>query len=191
MVLIFLPIVNTSAEYANFHFSAPHELTLPLIIYSSVIIFSGGILANLFVLYFSFFSPLVNGNYKYFMANVAFCDLFVSDFRIIIQYVPRLYGCAVHCDNLLRPNNLSVGIRRMHCLCYNAYLRQSIRRDCDGTQWLVYPRTCVPPLRLLIFPLDSSAGRFFIRALRNQLYLQQPIHHLYTLCRWGKWYLKA
>jgi hypothetical protein len=75
MVLIFMPIVNTSAEFANVYFTVSHELTIPLIILACVIIFSGGILANLFVLYLSFFSPLVTGSFKYFMGNLAFCDL--------------------------------------------------------------------------------------------------------------------
>ena len=74
-MLIFNPILNTSAEYANFHFPIPHEVTFPVIMDTSLIIFSGSILANLFVLYLSFFSPLVTGNFKYFMANLALCDL--------------------------------------------------------------------------------------------------------------------
>ncbi len=74
-MLFFLSISNTSAEYANYLFPAPHEFTLPLIMDMTLIIFSGGILANLFVLYLSFFSPLVIGNFKYFTANLAFSDL--------------------------------------------------------------------------------------------------------------------
>jgi hypothetical protein len=70
----FRPIINTSAEYANFHFPAHPGATLPLLMEMGVIIFSGGILANLLVFYLSFFSPLVTGNFKYFMANLSFCD---------------------------------------------------------------------------------------------------------------------
>ncbi len=74
-MLFYFPIVNTSAEYANFKFPASHELTIPFTILAIVIICSGGILANLFVLYLSFFSPSVIGNFKYFIANLALCDL--------------------------------------------------------------------------------------------------------------------
>ena len=74
-MFVFRPILNTSSEYANFHFPAQHQATLPQIMMLSLAIFSGGILANLLVLYLSFFSPLVVGNFKYFMANLAFCDL--------------------------------------------------------------------------------------------------------------------
>lgn len=77
-MFVFRPILNTSAEYANFHFPAVHEATLPGMMDMSLVIISGGILANLFILYLSFFNPLVTGNFKYFMANLAFCDLCYS-----------------------------------------------------------------------------------------------------------------
>jgi hypothetical protein len=75
VMFVFRPILNTSAEYANFHFPANHDVALPAIMLLSSIIFSGAILANLLIIYLSFFSPLVNGNFKYFMANLALCDL--------------------------------------------------------------------------------------------------------------------
>ncbi len=74
-MFVFRPILNTSAEYANFHFPAQHETTLPHMMLMSLHIFTGAIVANIFVLYLSFFSPLVTGNFKYFMTNVALCDL--------------------------------------------------------------------------------------------------------------------
>jgi hypothetical protein len=74
-MFVFRPILNTSAEYANFHFPAQHQFTLPVIMDMSLVIFSGGILSNLFVLYLSFCSPLVIGHAKYFVANLALCDL--------------------------------------------------------------------------------------------------------------------
>jgi hypothetical protein len=74
-MFVFRPILNTSAEYANFHFPANHETTLPYIMNLSSVIFSGAIMANLFILYLSFFSPLLTGNFKYFIANLALCDL--------------------------------------------------------------------------------------------------------------------
>jgi hypothetical protein len=74
-MFVFRPILNTSAEYANFYFPAQHETTLPYMMGMIFYIFTGAIVANLFVIYLSFFSPLVTGNFKYFMANVALCDL--------------------------------------------------------------------------------------------------------------------
>jgi hypothetical protein len=74
-MFVFRPILNTSAEYANFHFPAQHEATLPYMMEMSLYIFTGAFVANLFVIYLSFFSPLITGNFKYFMGNVAFCDL--------------------------------------------------------------------------------------------------------------------
>jgi hypothetical protein len=74
-MFVFRPILNISAEYANFHFPAQHQTTYPLIMYLILHILSGSILPNLFVLYLSFFSPLITGNFKYFIANFALCDL--------------------------------------------------------------------------------------------------------------------
>jgi hypothetical protein len=74
-MFVFRPILNTSAEYANFHFPAQHLTTYPFILYLSCHILSGSILPNLFIIYLSIFSPLLNGHFKYFMANLALCDL--------------------------------------------------------------------------------------------------------------------
>jgi hypothetical protein len=74
-MFVFRPILNTSAEYANFTFPAQHQATLPFIMGMGFYILSGAIVANLFVIYLSFYSPLITGKFKYFMANVALCDL--------------------------------------------------------------------------------------------------------------------
>jgi hypothetical protein len=111
---------------------------------------------------------------------------FINMFWSLFPNVPRLYECAVHCDNLLRHIRFSLSVYCVHDgFCTAAHSRQSLRCYCDATQRLVYPPTCVPALCLLVFAPDLSAGRYHIRALRNQLHLLR-FHDLHTLYRRGK-----
>ena len=48
--------------------------------------------ANLFVLYLSFFSPLVSGDFKYFLANLAICDEATDLFQEFIVVVGNKLG---------------------------------------------------------------------------------------------------
>ena len=89
-MFVFRPILNTSAEYANFHFPAQQQLTYPSILYLICHILSGSIVPNLFVLYLSFFSPLLTGNFKYFIANLALCDLCL-DFTLCFEAYSQIY----------------------------------------------------------------------------------------------------
>jgi hypothetical protein len=66
--------VGTAVEFANITWPANANVTFPMAI-DFLITNIGGVPANLLVLYISFFSPLVSGEYKYFLANLAFCDL--------------------------------------------------------------------------------------------------------------------
>uniref|UniRef100_A0A914VG82 G-protein coupled receptors family 1 profile domain-containing protein n=1 Tax=Plectus sambesii TaxID=2011161 RepID=A0A914VG82_9BILA len=65
---------GTFAEFSNISWPANPNITLPITL-DFLISNIGGVPANLLVLYISFFNPLVTGHYKYFLANLALCDL--------------------------------------------------------------------------------------------------------------------
>jgi hypothetical protein len=88
VMFVFRPIINTSADYANFHFPAQHQTTLAVILELCLILLCGGIPANLFVIYLSFCSPIIMGNFKYIMANVAISDLCCN--------LSRCFGACYH-----------------------------------------------------------------------------------------------
>jgi hypothetical protein len=77
------------ADFANVTWPANPNGTLSIILevfFTSL----GGIPANLLVLYLSFFGKGIVGNYKYFLANLAVCDL-LSCLATIFQLCVHLY----------------------------------------------------------------------------------------------------
>jgi hypothetical protein len=80
--------VGSIADFENVTWPANTNVTLALSL--AAITSSFGIPANLLVLYISFYSELVVGNYKYFLANLAVTDLF-DCFSTIYQLLFHLY----------------------------------------------------------------------------------------------------
>uniref|UniRef100_A0A914XTE4 G-protein coupled receptors family 1 profile domain-containing protein n=1 Tax=Plectus sambesii TaxID=2011161 RepID=A0A914XTE4_9BILA len=85
-------------DFANVTWPANANATLSLSLFFGVASF-GGIPANLLVIYVSFRSSLVTGNYKYFLANLAICDL-AACFANMFQFFYHLYHllCEVPLD---------------------------------------------------------------------------------------------
>lgn len=78
------------ADFANITWPANANATLSFA-FETGLSTLGGIPLNLFVLYLTFRSSLIAGNYKYFLANLAFCDL-VASLLNILQLSYHLYS---------------------------------------------------------------------------------------------------
>lgn len=80
-------IEGTAEDFANITWPANANATLVLSL-TAVVGSVVGIPANLAVLYLSFFSSNIVGDYKYFIANLALCDLSYC--------LSTIFQCAVH-----------------------------------------------------------------------------------------------
>jgi hypothetical protein len=151
--------VGSIADFENVTWPVNTNVTLALSL-SAITSSVGGIPANLLVLYISFYSKLVVGNYKYFLANLAVTDLF-NCFTTIYQLLFHLYH--LHYD-------VPLNISRCYYMVFPAYMfgfymsaslpLASINRYCviclDKEEWFTTKRIamlCALACFPILFPI--------------------------------------
>jgi hypothetical protein len=108
------PIIGERSDFANQSWPATNDSLVDFVAtFDSIVIFAP---ANLFVLYISFFSKSVVGNYKYFIANQAFCDLLLN--------FAAIFACLFHqiCEKFSIPMTVNsclfdMALRYMPAMC--------------------------------------------------------------------------